>query len=506
MTAARDILPFRTKVFFGVGAIGEIFYLGMFNTFIGIYYNQAIGLSNSLIGIAIMLALLVDAVSDPVMGVVSDRWRSRLGRRHPFLFVAPVPLAIALYLIFNPPAAWTAAGAEGAVQTLLFAWLVFFTVISRLAITLYIVPHLALGGELTRDHNERSRLFSINAIFGYAMGALFAFSAWGYFLAGTTINAEGMEIPRHLDPDAYMPLVLTACGFLLGAIWLSAIGTLNQVSRLSQPDPDQPRFSLPIFYRSILGALKNRNYAFLIGGVFFFMIATGLYETFTVFVNTYFWELVPEDIRWFGLFAAPGAVAGALASPVLMRRFDRRPVLVGALLLMVVASQLPVDLRLLGLMPSNDSLILLPLLIGNFCVLTFSISLAAVAILSMLGDVIDQNEVATGERQEGLFYSARALVGKAAVSLGHLVAGVMLDIVVVLPFDAVPGELDADIVFRLGVVAGPIMGFVALVSVLFYARYDLTRKKHDAFIAELDARKTRADAAEPVPGGDPAIA
>lgn len=503
MTAPRDILPFRTKLAFGVGSIGEIFYLGMFNTFIGIYYNQAIGLSNSLIGLAIMLALLVDAISDPVMGVVSDRWRSRWGRRHPFLFVAPVPLAIALYLIFNPPEAWTNSAAAGADQTLLFIWLVVFTVISRLAITLYIVPHLALGGELTRDHNERSRLFSINAIFGYAMGALFAFSAWGYFLAGTTANAEGLEIPRHLDPDAYMPLVLTACGFLLGAIWLSAIGTLDQVPRLSQPKPGQPRFSIPIFYRSILGALKNRNYAFLIGGVFFFMIATGLYETFTVFVNTYFWELLPEDIRWFGLFAAPAAVAGAIASPILMRRFDRKPVLLGALFVMVVTAQLPVDLRLLGLFPANDSPILLPLLIGNFCVQTFTISTAAVAIYSMLGDVIDQNEIVTGQREEGLFYSARALIGKAAVSLGHLIAGVMLDLIVILPFEAVPGEIESDIVFRLGIVAGPVMGFVALISILFYARYDLTRSHHDAIIAELDARKSD-DASLPAAAHQPA--
>ncbi|MEM8695444.1 MAG: MFS transporter [Pseudomonadota bacterium] len=489
MPAARDLLPFRTKLSFGVGAIGEIFYLGMFNTFIGIFYNQAIGLSNSLIGIAIMLALLVDAVSDPVMGVVSDRWRSRWGRRHPFLFAAPVPLAISLYLIFNPPAALTGSAGGNPDQMLLFAWLAVFTIVSRLAITLYIVPHLALGGELTQDHNERSRLFSVNAIFGYAMGALFAFTAWGYFLAGTTINAEGMEIPRHLDPEAYGPLVLTACGFLLTAIWLSALGTLNQVPRLSQPKPEDARISFTIFYKSIWGALKNRNYAFLIGGVFFFMIATGLYETFTVFVNTYFWELPSEDIRWFGLFAAPAAVAGALAAPIAMRRFDRRPVLIGALVVMTVASQLPVDLRLLGLMPANGAPQLLPLLVANFCLLTFGISVGAVAILSMLGDVIDQNEVATGKREEGVFYSARALVGKAAVSLGHLIAGVMLDVIVVLPFEAVPGAVDADVIFRLGVVAGPVMGLIVLVSLAFYAQYGLSRRDHDALLEELAARK-----------------
>ena len=76
----------------------------MFNTFITIFYNQVIGLSNTLIGVAVMLAIIGDAITDPVVGIISDRWHSRHGRRHPFLFVAPVPLAITLYLIFIPPA------------------------------------------------------------------------------------------------------------------------------------------------------------------------------------------------------------------------------------------------------------------------------------------------------------------------------------------------------------------------------------------------------------------
>ena len=79
-------MPIRTTLAYGIGEVGEVVFLGMFNTFIVIYYNQAIGLSNSLIGTAIMLATIGDAISDPMVGMISDRWRSRLGRRHPFLF------------------------------------------------------------------------------------------------------------------------------------------------------------------------------------------------------------------------------------------------------------------------------------------------------------------------------------------------------------------------------------------------------------------------------------
>ena len=151
--------------------------MGLFNTFITIFYNQVIGLSNTLIGLAIMLALIGDALTDPVVGVLSDRWRGKLGRRHPFMLVAPVPLALMIYCIFNPPQGLV----EDNHQIGLFVWLAVTTILSRAFLTLYHVPHLALGGELTKDQFQRSQLFSANTIIGAASGALVAFSTWGYF-------------------------------------------------------------------------------------------------------------------------------------------------------------------------------------------------------------------------------------------------------------------------------------------------------------------------------------
>ena len=99
--------------------MAEAVYMGLFNTFITIFYNQVIGLSNTLIGVAIMLALVGDALTDPVVGIISDRWRGKYGRRHPFMFVAPVPLALMVYCIFIPPAGLV----ESSHQLGLFVWL-----------------------------------------------------------------------------------------------------------------------------------------------------------------------------------------------------------------------------------------------------------------------------------------------------------------------------------------------------------------------------------------------
>ncbi|MCR9278192.1 MAG: MFS transporter [Pseudomonadaceae bacterium] len=500
-TARLDTpLPTRIKLAFGIGAVGETVYVGMFNTFIAIYYNQAIGLSNTLIGTAVLLALIGDAISDPAIGIISDRWKSRLGRRHPFLFFAPIPLALALWCIFNPPEllASKEALATTAGQWWLFCWLALWTILSRIFLTLYSIPHLALGGEIVRNHHERSQLFSINAMFGYAAGALFTFIAWSVFLAGETVGADGVGVSNHLLAKSYGPLALFAGATVLITIFLCAVGTYSRIGFLSAPAQNLERLTLLTFLAKILGTLKNRNYRFLLIGFFFFMISSGLYETFSIFVVTYFWELGPEEIRWIALAALPGVVVGAYLSPKLMLRFDRRPVLLGAIIGIGVFTQLVIDLRLLGWFPDNESAALLPILITNTFFFATMLGIGSVAVLSMLGDIIDENELATGLREEGLFYSARAFFAKMSGSVGHFVAGIMLDVFIKLPFEAVPGQVDEGVIFRLGIAGGPIMAAAATLSLVFYWRYDLPRTKHQHILRQLQERRTqRSDNSSP---------
>ncbi|MEM7079202.1 MAG: MFS transporter [Pseudomonadota bacterium] len=490
-------LPLSSKLSFGAGAIGEAVYLGLFNTFITIFYNQAIGLSNTLIGVAIMLAMIGDAITDPLIGILSDRFRSPHGRRHPFLFVAPVPLAGAIYLIFNPPDAFAADPAAS--QMALFAWLALWTILSRALLTLYSVPHLALGGEMSKDQFQRSQLFSANTIFAYVAGASFSFVAWQVFFSGERVRlSDGATVPGQLDPAAYGPLIFMACALVIFAIWLCAAGTYRHIAELSQAADDVPRLTPASFLREIMSTLRNRNYIVMLLGYFFFMIASGIYDTLNVFINTFFWELTAEQISYLGLTGAPAALLGASLSPILMKRFDSKPVMLGALAGTVLFAQLVVNLRLFDLLPANGDPWLLPCLIANAAGFTFTLGVGTVAIYSMIGDIIDDNEVTTGARQEGLFYSARAFFAKASYSFGHFFAGVMLDYFVRLPFEAVPGQLQEDVLFRLGLTAGPIMGLAALVSLAIYTRYRLTRADHQRILKLLEERK------QPIPGEQPA--
>ena len=106
--------------------------------------------------------------------------------------------------------------------------------------------------------------------------------------------------------------------------------------------------------------------------------------------------------------------------------------------------------------------------------------------MSALADITDEQELVTGRRQEGTFYAARSFFGKASSGLGHLFAGIAID-VISFPVGAEPGSVDADTIFRLGLIEGPIAIIPAFIAIYFYRKYDLSRERHAEIQAQLAA-------------------
>ena len=139
---ANRLVSVRTKFFYGSGAAAEAAIGIVFNTFNFLFYNNVLGLSGTLTGLAVTIAVIFDAVSDPVMGSISDRWRSKLGRRHPFLYLSAVPLGLCFFAVYSPP--------PGLEQFGLFIWFTVFTIGLRISLTLYQVPSPSTGRRIIR--------------------------------------------------------------------------------------------------------------------------------------------------------------------------------------------------------------------------------------------------------------------------------------------------------------------------------------------------------------------
>ncbi len=485
-------VPFATKFNYAFGQIGEAAFMSLTITFAAIYYNQALRLRADLVGWALALAVFFDAVSDPVIGALSDRWKSKWGRRHPFLFIAPVPLALCLYFLFTPPLSLTALqqGTQLPPQMPLFIWMAVWHILARFFLTLYIVPHLALGAELSSDYNERASVFGFNAMFGYGFITFFGFIAWK-MLEGTSTRAyDGQIVPRHLNASSYPPVVFLACCLVIMGIWVCAFGTRKEIGHLARPSQNLPRLTPLTIVRDIYQTCQNRNYLMLLIALFFFSLTWGMGETLLPYLNTYFWEMEGTQLKWFAFTMMIGYISGALVTPFWIKKFGKRLVCTAMAALYFIVIPIPVLARLMGwnlLISANGTTQLFLFLMVHSAIYCHCGGGLNVVVMSMLADIVDQHALKTGRVQTGIFYAARTFFSKASYSFATLIAGLALTYLVRLPVGAVPDKLPPDVITRLGWVHQ--LGCIgALVSVFFYAQYRLTKTDHARIREQLESR------------------
>jgi Na+/melibiose symporter-like transporter len=478
-SAYAERVPRAVKLNYAGGAAAEAIVGIAFNSFNFFFYTNLMGVPGTLAGLAITIALVFDAVTDPLVGAISDRWRSKLGRRHPFMFAAPVPVMLCLYLIYSPP--------EDFSSFQLFLWLTVLTVIMRSSMTLFHVPHLALGAELSADFTERSRVMSINTLLGALGGIGFAYVAYTFFFAATPEYQNGM-----LNQSAYTTLAVSAA-VLGGVIMLaSAWFTRGVIPRLPAAPTNLPRFSLKEFLLDCRSVLANQNYLMLLIGYLFLSATLGTRDTINLHMNTYYWELLPEQIRFIALFAMLAPIVGYVLTAPMHDKFEKKPVMIVALIGFLICAAAPVLLRMAGWFPENNTSLLLPAIIGFYVLTAIFVVVLLISAMSALADIADEQELVTHRRQEGVFYAARSFFAKASSGLGHLLGGIAID-VIRFPVGAEPGTVDSDVIFNLGLVDGPIAAIPGAIAVFFYLRYRLTRKRHSEIQAELEQRHERED-------------
>ena len=477
-------VPFSSKLAFGVGQFAEGLKNTAFALFVLFYYNQVVGLSGSLTGGALFVALLFDAVTDPLVGSLSDNCKSKLGRRHPFMYASAVPLALAFFGLFSPP---ESLGAWGT-----FAWLAVFAILTRGAMTLYHVPHLALGADMTEDINERTRVVAYRQFFA-ALGTAAVFAiGFGYFF----VEGRG---GRH-DGGNYAPFACTLAVLMVITIWYSAIGTQKEVPHLLTLPPKSKRNPLEQLAKDLTAGFMNRSFRWLFSGVFVVFVMAGVNSALDLYMLEYFWELVDIQMLWVLMASVLGLMAGAFFTHLLLRRAEKR---VGLLLgagVWAFCQVAPVALRLLDAMPANGEASLLWTLVGFKFAQGAILQQAYVAFGSMMADVADEHEHEFGGRQEGVFFGAVAFSAKATSGFGTFIGGIGLDIInwprgraVVAAADIPPATL-----VDLGILYGPVVAGFSVVAIWCFSRYDLTRARHARIQEALRNRRQveRIEAAE----------
>ena len=207
-----------TKLYYGFGAVANGAKSNGFNYLLLFYYSQVVGLRADLVSLGILIALVFDAISDPLVGYISDNTHSRLGRRHPYMYAAGLPVALAYYFLWSPPA-WDETG--------VFLYFVCIAVLIRTLITFYEIPATALVAELTDDYDQRTEMMSFRYFFGWWGGLTMAVMNYLVFLPE---EKGGLEYVQ-----GWSNYGLAASFVIFISIYVSTIGTHKHIPHLRKP-------------------------------------------------------------------------------------------------------------------------------------------------------------------------------------------------------------------------------------------------------------------------------
>jgi Na+/melibiose symporter-like transporter len=483
---APDVPPLRpgTKLAFGIGQIGEGIQAAVFLMFLLFYYNQVLGVPGTLCGIALALSLIFDAVTDPLIGNLSDAWRSKLGRRHPFMYAAAVPLGVGFFLLFNPLVSGDLP---------LFVWLLSMTILCRGAMTLYHVPHSALGAELSQDYHERTVLVAMRHFFG-------ALSFIGVYLLGFFVYFTATaDYPKgQLNPAAYGPFSGWLAVAMAVSVWYSAFGTRSRVPYLPKAGAHDT-FSMQTMVSDTWLAMQNPSFRWVILGFVIIIVAFGAASALNMYMLTFFWAFDANAIV-VALIAGPvGSMLGYLTARRFYTRLDKRQGVVTGTAIWLGAHFVSVPLLLAGWLPPPGSggLLLAVTLLGMLG--AFGIAQLLVGLGTMLADIADEHELLTERRQEGVFFGAFSLTNKCSAALGSLIGGSVLDLIAWPTGAAVRTAADVpwDTLVSLGVIWGPVSVLLAIPGLWCINRYRLNRDQHRDILRRLAERRI----AGPVLGG-----
>ena len=450
---------------FAVGQIPEGIQSTSFGFFLLFFYNQVLGLSGFLTSLAIVFALLVDAVSDPVIGSWSDGVRNRWGRRHPFMYAAAGPFAICFYFLFAPP--------DGLNEMGVFFWLVVFSVLTRTTQSVYSIPHTSMTAELSTDYQERTLLSSLRGIL-QSVGTLMVFLIGLQVFFGATPDYPTGQ----LNPEAYPRFAAVFSIIIFVGVVLTAWGTHSHIPYLPQANPDGDRFSLMQVMREAGMAFGLRSFRAVVLTAVLFGMTMGMVAALSIYLGTLYFQFSLELIGLSFPASVFGSFLGAgLATPLGRIIQEKRTLLIGGLIWYAVWNTMPIILSMLGLFPKPGDPMLFYLVMTANAICTMGIGVLTVMIGSMIADITDQHEEKHGSRNEGIYFAASSFAAKAIGGFGIVISGVVVD-VAGIQRNATVETIDPGSLWKLAMAMGPGVLMMIGITVIAASFYDLSQAEH----------------------------
>lgn len=446
-------LTMKTKIFYGIADLGISLLTASIQFFLLFYYTDIAGINPGLAGTALLVGKLTwDAINDPVFGYLSDRTRSRWGRRKPYMLLGAIPFGISIWLLFSLP--------PGLVGVKAFLAVLGSFLLADTMQTLVSVPYYALSAELTYDYDERTSLISIRMIFtvlGYILGAAATTAVAGMFMnMGWSKTAAYSGMGAIFGVVAVITMLVTTFG----------------VKETPRPDLLPAKMRL----KEQLGhVFKNRPF------VQYMIMSTIISISFTLltallpYYITY--QLLMAEQLSFIMLVLLGTIAIFLIPwRMASKKLNKGPAYALGLFIASIA------IVAAFFLPQGPT----PWIYAIAFVAGLGFSAQYVFPWSMIPDVIEVDAVKSGERHEGIYFGVNAFLGKITGAVGIAVAGWALDLFGYVPDAVQTARALFGIRFFYAIV--PVIAFMIALPLLIW--YPITREKHAEMVKQTASHET----------------
>lgn len=440
-------LPLHVKIGFGIGDLGGNLFFTAMGFYSLIYLTDTVGLAAALAGAAILIGKFWDAVTDPMMGFISDRTRSRWGRRRPYFLFGALPLLLSMWYFFSAPDFKNS-------QIPGFIWVALALCLLNTAYTVVNIPYGSLTPELTKDFKERTTL----------NGFRFSFAVIGTILGAAVVLPI---ISLAGDTRKGYPLVGLLFGVIMAATILTTFFTVREPDHTNTPRPKEK------FFSTFSVVFRNKTYMRL--AAVYTLNLTGITFVQTMLVYYFKYIYKNEAMTTIAMLLLLGVAMICVPVSVLVakRLGKKRTYQVALGILTVSCLAMFFFAHILGM-------------IFTFAVMVFAgvgIGFGYVPPFAMLPDVVEVDAVRTKNRKEGAYYGMWTFFSKIGVALAAALAGAFLSLASFVPNLA---DQPGTALFTIRLVIGPIPALIFIAGIFLIQSYQLDEKSYDAIIAEKD--------------------
>ena len=459
MNQRKEIIPIRDKVGYGIGNLSVGIAMQVVGTYLVFFSTVILGIPGYLVGLAVGFSVFWDAITDPLMGYISDITKSkRFGRRHLYLIIGSIGVALTLTLMWIIPSNLN--------TNLKFSLLFIDIILFKTFITIYVTPYTALGAELSSDYHERTSIQSIKTIF-FLLGLAFVSVAGLYLFFQPTI-----EFPHgQLNPDSYRNIGYTSAIIVLITSLICIWNTKKYIPKLNRSQTIENKGNnINLFIDSLKSTVKNKAFRAVALCYLFNNLASAFLSNIGLHVFTYTFVLTSQQIA---IILGLQFLMSILSQPIWMMiasKYDKKPSMIFGLLLSFFAG-----IIFLGLVIFKSNVVSNVFYFFPYAIVAgFGTGALFTLPLSMVADTIDYDELNRGYRFEGFYFGSLTLYYKLSQSIAIFFIGILLDLI---RFDSSLSIQSEFTLISLGLILafGTMISFT--LSYLSLRMYDLNKEK-----------------------------